>query len=280
MPIKFIAEIGQNHNGSLEKAYELIDTAAYCKCNYVKFQTRTPELCVPLGQQKTIKKNTPWGDISYLEYRRHLELNLYDYKYIAKYCYNKNIKWFTSVWDLESAKRINSIYHITNNESIIKIPSAKITDLQLLSYCRENFNKVLMSTGMSTEEEIETAVNIGKPDVLFHTNSVYPSPVEDLNLQYITWLQDKYPQIEIGYSGHEYGIETTLATIPLGVEWIERHICLSHQDWGSDQAASVEPQGLYRLIKGIKEIEKALDKGYDPRKLLPQEEIKLKSLRG
>ena len=162
--------------------------------------------------------------------------------------------------------------------TIGKIPSALINDNKLLSYAREKFKTLLISTGMSTEEEVVEAVHNGNPDVIFHTNSSYPSNIEELNLNYISHLKELYPNKQIGYSGHEFGLITTFATIPMGAEWIERHITLDRTMWGSDQMASVEPHGLIKLVKGIRDIEKSLgSKG--PRRLLNSELKKRDSLR-
>jgi len=164
------------------------------------------------------------------------------------------------------------------NRDLIKIPSAHLVNHQLLKYCRTNFDKVILSTGMSTEKEIEEAIIIGNPDILFHTNSVYPSPINDLNMYYITWLRDHFPKKSIGYSNHCYGIIPAIASIYLGVTWIEVHITLDHDMWGSDQLSSVQPSGLFKLVKGIRDLEKASN-GYKARKLYPGEEVKQNALR-
>ncbi len=167
---------------------------------------------------------------------------------------------------------------------IMKIPSALITNTLLIEYARSKCKTLLISTGMSTEDEIYKSVCQCQPDVIFHTNSTYPCPVEDLNLNYINHLKnrysnDKYSNIEIGYSGHEYGIVTTLATIPMGVTWVERHFTLDRTNWGSDQVASVEISGLIKLVKGIRDIELAL--GSDSDRIVTKGELsKRKSLRG
>jgi N-acetylneuraminate synthase len=161
---------------------------------------------------------------------------------------------------------------------MVKIPSALITNEKLLSSARRKFNFLLISTGMSTEVEVENAVKISNPDVIFHTNSSYPSKVEDLNLNYITHLKNKFNK-SVGYSGHEFGLVTTFATVPLGVEWIERHVTVDRELWGSDQKSSVEPSGIYKLVKGIRDIEKSLGEG-GPRKVCKEELEKKKSLRG
>jgi len=194
-----------------------------------------------------------------------------NYDQIDEYCKEIGIDWFCSVWDIESAKFIRQY------TDFVKIPSALITDIDLLAYCRQHFDTVIISTGMSTEEQIEKAVEQAKPDVIMHTNSTYPCPVEHLNLNYINWLQTKY-KIDVGYSGHEYGLVTTFATVPLGVKWIERHVTLDRTMWGSDQLASVEPIGMLKLVKGVRAIEAALG-GNQERVVLAGEELKLRSLR-
>jgi N-acetylneuraminate synthase len=269
--VKIIAEIGINHNGSVETAKKLIDVAKVAGCDYVKFQKRTPDICVP-EEQKYKLRQTPWGEMTYIEYKKKIEFEEKEYQEIDKYCKNNNIGWFASVWDTPS------VDFMSNFKSIGKIPSALITEDELLQYSRKKFDYLLMSTGMSTEEEIEKAVSLGNPDVIFHTNSSYPSKINELNLNYINFLKEKYKK-EVGYSGHEYGLVTTFATIAMGVTWIERHITLDRTMWGSDHMASIEPQGLIKLVKGIRDIESALGSAA-PRELVGSEIEKKKSLRG
>lgn len=270
MSVKIIGEIGINHNGDLELCKKLIDSAALAGCDYVKFQKRNPDVCVP-EEQKSKQKSTPWGEMTYLEYKYKVEFGKEEYDEIDRYCKEKGIGWFASVWDKDS------VDFMANYGSITKIPSALITNKELVEYAREKFDYLIISTGMSTEEEVEEAVVISNPDVIMHTNSTYPSPIEELNLEYIHWLK-KYGT-EVGYSGHEYGLVTTFATVPMGVTWIERHITLDRTLWGSDQVASIEPAGLMKLVKGIRDIEKAMG-GYGTRVLLNSELSKRKSLRG
>ena len=276
--VKIIAEIGINMNGDVEIAKRLIDAAVLAGCDYVKFQKRNPDICVPEAQ-KNKPKSTPWGDMTYLEYKHRIEFEYEEYLEIDNYCMDKDIKWFASAWDKDS---VDFLAEWSNY--IVKIPSALITDEELVKYAREKFQNVIISTGMSTEEEIAKAVHDCDPDVIMHTNSTYPSPIEELNLNYIHWLKNTYckDEREVGYSGHEYGLTTTFATIPMGCTWIERHITLDRTMWGSDQMASVEPAGLIKLVKGIRDIEKALrgGEGNSPRELLPSELAKQKSLRG
>ncbi|MFH1439831.1 MAG: N-acetylneuraminate synthase family protein [Candidatus Woesearchaeota archaeon] len=268
-----ISEIGINHNGSLELAKKLIDTASIAGCDFVKFQKRTPHLCVPEHQKNVIKTGTPWGDITYMDYKLKIEFGQKEFDEIALHCKNKGIRFFASVWDKPSC---DFMAQYTN---ISKIPSALITNHELLNYARSKFEILLISTGMSTEEEIEAAIRIGNPDVIFHTNSSYPSKTEELNLLYIQHLKEKYPNHSIGYSGHEFGLVTTFATIPLGVNWVERHITLERTMWGSDQLASVEPIGIIKLVKGIRAIQASLGVKKE-RILLGSELEKRKSLRG
>jgi len=269
---KVIAEIGINHNGSLEIAKKLIDIASVAQCDYVKFQKREPEICVPEEQKSKLRK-TPWGEMTYIDYKHKIEFGKKEFDEIFSYCEQKNIGCFASVWDNVSVDFMKQYTDIT------KIPSALITNLELCRYARANNQFLIISTGMSTEEEITQCVEACNPDVIMHTNSSYPSRIEELNLQYISWLREKYPQKQVGYSGHEFGLVPTFATIPLGVEWVERHITIDRTMWGSDQMSSVEPHGLIKLVKGIKDIEKSLGtKG--PRTVLGTELEKRKSLRG
>lgn len=267
-----IAEIGINHNGDINLAKKLIDVASIAGCDYVKFQKRTPELCVP-EDQKSKMRETPWGKITYLEYKEKIEFGKKEYDEIAKYCEEKKIQWFASVWDTES------IDFMKNYVDVTKVPSALITNNELLERARKSANYLMLSTGMSTEEEIDKAVEIADPDLIFHTNSTYPCPVNELNMNYIKWLKAKYPNKHIGYSGHEYGLITTFAAVAMGAEFIERHITLDRTMWGSDQMASVEPIGLIKLTKGIRDIEASLGE-FSARVLLESEKKKKKTLRG
>jgi len=269
--IKLIAEIGINHNGSIDDAKKLIDVASIAGFDYVKFQKRAPDICVP-ESQKLKPKSTPWGEMSYIDYKHRIEFSIDQYRYLSSYSKSKGIEMFASVWDQQSATYMASIM------SIVKIPSALITDRNLLIACRKLYEYVIISTGMSTEKEIEIAVELGKPDCIMHTNSSYPAAVEELNLDYITWLRRKYPKIEIGYSGHEFGLTTTYAASVMGVSWIERHVTLDHNLWGSDQSSSIDIVGMIKLVRGIRDIEKARG-GYEERHVLESEKSKREALR-
>lgn len=282
---KIIGEIGINFaygedkNLFVENVKKLIDVAVVAGCDYVKFQKRNPEVCVP-EKQKLKPKKVPWNkeEITYLQYKIDSELNKEHYDIINQYCKEKNISWFASVWDKDSVDFMKH-YKNSSGEVIMKIPSALINDIDLCTYARENCDKLIISTGMSTEEEIDECINASKPDVVMHTNSTYPAPVSELNLEYILWLKDKHKnKFEYGYSGHEFGLTTTVASVLLGAEWIERHITLNRSLWGSDQIASVEPQGLMKLVKSIRDVELSLG-GYSPREVKGGELIKKESLR-
>jgi N-acetylneuraminate synthase len=271
--VKIIAEIGINHNGDINLCKKMMLLAKYSGADYAKIQKRTPSLCVP-EDQKNKRKDTPWGEMSYLEYKEKIEFNEDQIKELFDYAKEIDIQFFASVWDIPS---IDLMCKYTN---IGKIPSALITDMELCKYAREKFQLFMVSTGMSTEEEIDECVSVCNPDIIMHTNSCYPAPYEELNLKYILWLKNKYRTKEIYWSGHEYGLTTTFAAIGMGVDGIERHICLSHNDWGSDQSSSVEIiPGLFKLVKGIRDIEKAMKYDVGPRILFDNELKKKDTLR-
>ena len=270
--IKLISEIGINHNGSIDLCKKMIMLSKVAGADYVKIQKRNPDICVPENQKSKIR-DTPWGKMTYIEYKHKIEFNEEQIKELVDYSNEIGIKFFASVWDLDSA-RLMSKY-----TKIAKLGSASINDLELCKLTRELFDFVIISTGMSTEEEIEEAVNAAQPDVIMHTNSTYPCPVEDLNLRYIEYMKEKWSNKEIGYSGHEFGLVTTYAAVALGATWVERHITLDRNMWGSDQTSSIEPDGLIKLVKGIRSIEKATQYEPGPRKQFIGEKSKKESLR-
>lgn len=272
--VKIIAEIGINHNGDIELCKKMMRLAKDAGVDYVKIQKRTPELCVP-EDQKNKPKDTPWGLMTYLEYKERIEFNEEQIVQLFEYAKSIDLEFFASVWD------IPSVDLMCKYTKIGKIPSALITDLKLCAYARKKFSLFMISTGMSTEEEIEKCVSICNPDVIMHTNSCYPAPYEELNLNYLVWLKNKYPTKSIGYSGHEYGISTSMAVIPLILDgYIERHITISHQEWGSDQSSSIEiVPGLFKLVKATKDIEKAFKYPVGPRILFNNELKKKETLR-
>jgi N-acetylneuraminate synthase len=256
-PVYIIAEIGINHNGSLELAKKLIDGAVFAGCNAVKFQKRTPELCVP-KDQRGIERDTPWGRITYLEYRNKVEFGFDEYLEIDGYCREKGIDWFASSWDEEALvfiERFKPVLH--------KVASACLTDHTLLRNIRASGRPVILSTGMSTMEEIEDAVDIlGSEELMIaQATSNYPCALEELNLNVIRTYKEKFPGVPIGYSGHETGLAPTLAAVALGAAFVERHITLDRAMWGTDQAASIEVNGMLKLVQDIRDIEKALGSG-------------------
>ncbi|TAK07033.1 N-acetylneuraminate synthase [bacterium] len=255
-PCFIVAEIGINHNGSLDIAKRLIDVSVDAGCNAVKFQKRTPEKCVPL-EQRNATRETPWGHMTYLEYRRRIEFDQQAYDEIASYCKKAGIMWFSSCWDDESVDFMESF-----DPPCYKIPSAALTDLDLLRRTKATGRPVILSTGMSTMKQIRTAVDVlGKEKLLLaHCTSTYPCKPEELNLRMIETLKKEF-DCPVGYSGHEVGLQTTYAAVVLGACFVERHITLDRAMWGTDQAASVEPQGLKRLVRDIRVIEMAFGDG-------------------
>ncbi|MGB5893649.1 MAG: N-acetylneuraminate synthase family protein [Ignavibacteriaceae bacterium] len=256
-PTFVIAEIGINHNGSVEIAKKMIAGAKAAGCDAVKFQKRTPEVCVPKDQWN-IERDTPWGRMTYIDYRYKVEFGKDDYAAIDKYCKELGIIWFVSCWDEESVDFIEDF-----DPPLYKTASASLTDKDLLLRHKKLNRPVMISTGMSTMEEIENAVeNIGLEKLLIaHSTSSYPCEYEELNLKMITTLRDKYPATPIGYSGHETGLAPTWAAVALGASFVERHITLDRAMWGTDQAASVEIAGFHRLVRNIRDIELALGDG-------------------
>ncbi len=266
-PVYVIAEIGINHNGSLALAKRLIDGAVFAGCDAVKFQKRTPELCVPQDQWN-IERDTPWGRITYLEYKHKIEFGFSEYEQIDEYCKTKGIDWFVSAWDEESVDFIEQF-----NPIAYKIASATLTDDLLLSKLRQTKRPIILSTGMSTMEEIDEAISILDRDRLMiaQATSSYPCKETELNLRMINTYKQNFPDFPIGYSGHETGLAPTLAAVALGATFVERHITLDRAMWGTDQAASVEINGMFQLVKNIRDIEKALGDG---KKKVYSEELK------
>lgn len=256
-----IGEIGINHNGDLDVAKRLIDIATVSGCDAVKFQKRNPEVCVP-EHQKNVLRSTPWGEMTYLEYKYRVEFEKEEYDVIDSYCKERNIHWSASPWDMDSLTFLEQ-YDIP----FLKVPSAMLTNDELLEGCVATGKRIIFSTGMSTQQEIDHAVevlrtakeNYNNPHTmgLLHCNSTYPAPLKDLNLSAIKTLANQYPDFEIGYSGHEFRLGTSVAAVYLGASIIERHITLDRTMWGSDHMSSVEPQGLIKLVKGIRELEEA-----------------------
>lgn len=260
-----IGEIGINHQGDIEVAKKLISIAAASGCDAVKFQKRNPSVCVPENQKRKIRT---WQgkEMSYLEYKEKIELGKEEYDEIDRYCKQQGIAWSASPWDIDSVSFLEQY-----NLPWIKIPSALLTNDTLLVECVKKYPKVILSTGMSTEKEIDHAVKVLReakanfnkpiPIALLHCNSTYPAPVKDLNLSTIKTLKERYPDFEIGYSGHELLLGTSVAAIYLGASIIERHITLDRNMEGSDHSCSVTPWGIFKLVQGIRELELAYGNG-------------------
>ena len=252
-----VGEIGINHNGELADALQLVRVAANAGCNAVKFQKRTPELCVPRDQWD-IERDTPWGRMTYIAYRRRVEFGSAEYAAIDEECRRLGIAWFASPWDEPSVDELELL-----DPPAHKIASACLTDDGLLQRVRKTQRTVVLSTGMSTIEQIRHAVEVlGRERlILCHTTSTYPSAPAELNLRMLHTLASEFPDVPIGYSGHEIGLQTTIAAVALGACFVERHITLDRARWGSDQAASVEPAGLFRLVRDIRTVELAMGDG-------------------
>ena len=269
---KIIAEIGINHNGDIELCKKLIMAAKVSGCQYAKIQKRNPDVCVPEDQKQKMR-DTPWGRMTYIEYKYRLEFNEEQIAELVKFSDGIGITFFASVWDKDSADIMAKYTKIS------KIPSALITELDLCSYAREKFPFLIISTGMSVEAQIDACYAACNPDVVMHTNSTYPCPTTDLNMNYILNLGEKFPKAEIGYSGHEFGLVTTFGAVALGASWVERHITWDRTMWGSDQSSSVEIPGLIKLVKGCNDIVSSTMHPPGERILFDGEKSKMASLR-
>ena len=254
-----IAEIGINHNGDMQIAKKLIDGANAAGWNAVKFQKREPDIAVP-EVQKSVMRDTPWGRITYLEYKKHVEFGKKEYDYIDKYCKEKPIDWSASPWDMPSLE-----FLLQYDIPFIKIASATLVQDELLTRAAQSGKVIIMSTGMSTWEEIDHAVEILEKFaeggyVLLHTNSTYPAPDDSLNLNMIKTLKDRY-KCPVGYSGHEQGLEPTVMACVLGACVIERHVTLDHDMWGTDQAASLTLHAMDMLHRRVRNVRSILGDG-------------------
>lgn len=256
-PTYIIAEIGINHNGDLDIAKKMIRAACDTGVDAVKFQKRTPEICVPIEEQSKMRE-TPWGYMSYLDYRRHVEFGEQEYQEIDDLCRELNLDWFASVWDEVSVEFLEKF-----NPVAYKIPSASLTDHAMIQKVIEKGRPIILSTGMSTMEQIrETAALFEGYDqlIMTHTTSTYPCDPDELNLRMIPKLTEEF-DFPIGYSGHEVGLIPSVVAVALGACLVERHFTLDRAMWGTDQAASVEPGGMERLVRYIRVTEHALGDG-------------------
>ena len=271
-PTYVVAEIGINHNGDIDIAKNLMEAAKRYGVDAVKFQKRTPELCVPPDQRGQMR-DTPWGYITYLDYRYKVEFNSEKYQEIDRYSKEIGMTWFSSVWDEPSVDFMEPF-----NPICYKVPSASLTDHNLLRCLRKTGRPIILSTGMSSMEQIRASVEVLGTDNLMitHTTSAYPCDPDELNLRMIETLLKEFP-CPIGYSGHEVGLIPSVVAVSLGASLVERHITLDRAMWGSDQAASVEPGGFERLVKYIRVTEQSLGDGV--KQVYPSELPILKKLR-
>ena len=272
----FIGEIGINHNGDIQIAKKLIDAVFATNWDCAKFQKRNPDVAVP-EKQKSVMRDTPWGRMSYIEYKYKVEFGQKEYEYIDRYCKEKPVDWTASVWDIDSLNFLTQF-----DIPFIKIPSPKITNDELVIEAAKTKIPLCISTGMSTVKEIDNAVNLtkkyGKAPIVMHCNSSYPTPPEEINLRIINFLKERYSDCIIGYSGHEQGLEPTVLAVSLGAKIIERHITLSHDMWGTDQKSSLEVLAMDMLRKRAKDINKILG---TKEKIVTKSEIRMrKKLRG
>jgi N-acetylneuraminate synthase len=272
-PAYIVAEIGINHNGDLENAKKMIEAAAHAGVDAVKFQKRTPEASTPPEQQKQMRE-TPWGYIPYLEYRYKVEFGEAEYAEIDRFCKEKGIPWFVSVWDEPAVDFMEKF-----DTPAYKIPSASLTDHALLRHVRKTGRPLILSTGMSTLKQIRTAVEVAgtKDLVITHATSTYPCEPEELNLRMIETLRKEFPGVPVGYSGHEVGLVPSAVAVALGACLVERHLTLDRAMWGSDQAASVEPGGFERLVKYVRVTEASLGDGV--KRVYESEKSSMKKLR-
>ena len=255
-PVYVIAEIGINHNGDIEIAKKLMDVAAQSGCDAVKFQKRTPEICVP-EDQKSVLRETPWGTMTYFDYKKRIEFEDAEFKIIDTHAKKLNIDWFASPWDVPSVDFLEK-YDVPCH----KIASACVTDNELLSAINQTKKTTILSTGMSSIDEIDKAVAtlVDVPLAIAQSTSTYPCVASELNLRALISLGERY-NVPTGYSGHEHGLQATIAAVALGATFIERHITLDRSMWGTDHSASLEPAGLQRLVRDIRIVEEALGDG-------------------
>ncbi|HEY8317782.1 MAG TPA: N-acetylneuraminate synthase family protein [Amnibacterium sp.] len=271
-PVYVIGEIGLNHNGDVEIAKKLIDVAAVAGVQAVKFQKRTPAISTP-EHMKEVPRETPWGTMTYLEYRYRVEFEQEQYAEIAAYADSRGLDWFASPWD-EPAVDFLELMHVIAH----KVASASVTDKGLLRRLAATGKPVILSTGMSTLEQIDAAVEILGTDrlLMLHATSTYPLPPQEANLLMIDTLKERY-DVPVGYSGHEPGLQISIAAVAMGAVAVERHITLDRAMWGSDHAASLEPHGLMSLVRDIRIIGTA--RGDGVKRVFPGELAPLSKLR-
>lgn len=257
MKIITVAEIGINHNGSIDVAKKLIDVCSSAGMDFVKFQKRTPELCVP-DAQKSVMRETPWGSMTYLEYKNRIEFGKKEYDEIERHCWGKGIRWTASAWDSPSLQ-----FLVERNVPFIKIPSACAVDIDLMDEAKICGIPLVVSTGMCDDDMVNFIVDAygGSIECLMHCVSTYPSKASEQNLLAIPWMREQFPGMTIGFSNHFPGLTFIPAAIALGCAWVEFHVTLDRSMWGTDQAASIEPEGVFRLMKWIHSMEEAMGDG-------------------
>jgi N-acetylneuraminate synthase len=255
-PTFTIAEIGINHNGDLDVAKRLILSAKEAGFDSVKFQKRNPDVSTP-ENQKHVLRETPWGEMTYLDYKKKIEFGDSEYSEIARYCSELGIVWFASPWDPDSVDFLEE-----QAVPLYKVASASVTDLDLLAKIRKSGKPVILSTGMSTLEEIRVAIEAleGCEIVLMQATSSYPMKNDEANLRAMATLEHTFGK-PVGYSGHEVGIQISIAAVALGAVAVERHVTLDRAMWGTDQSASLEPAGMQKLIRDIRIVESSLGDG-------------------
>jgi N-acetylneuraminate synthase len=270
-----IAEIGINHNGNVELAKKMVDIAVASGCDAVKFQKRTVEV-VYSKEELAMPRPNVFGQTNG-DLKRGLEFGYNEYKEIDEYCKSKNIIWFASCWDEASVDFIDQF-----NPPCYKISSASITDDNLLRHTKSKNKPILMSTGMSTVEEIDHAIEVLRTDnlIIYHCTSTYPTDNKEANLNVIEYFLEKY-DIPIGYSGHERGLSPSVIAVAMGAHSVERHMTLDRTLWGSDHAASLEPEGLFRLVRDVRQVPTFMGNGikvvYDSEKPIVQKLRRVKS---
>lgn len=272
-PVYVIAEIGLNHNGDLSIAKALIDAAADAGAQAVKFQKREPSISTPAHMKDTLR-DTPWGSMTYLDYRYRVEFDRERYIEIGDHATLLGLDWFASPWDEQSVEFLEDLAVVAH-----KVASASVTDVGLLRSLAATGKPVILSTGMSTLEQIDAAVEILGVDrlVILHATSTYPLPAAEANLRTIDTLRNRFPGVPIGYSGHEPGLQISLAAVALGAVAVERHITLDRGMWGSDHAASLEPADFASLVRDIRIVSEALGDGV--KRVFPGELAPLAKLR-
>jgi N-acetylneuraminate synthase len=272
-PTYVIAEIGLNHNGDVEIAKQLIDVAADAGADAVKFQKRTPEISTPVHMRDTLRE-TPWGTMTYLDYRYRVEFTREQYIEVSDHALLRGLDWFASPWDVPSVAFLEDLGVVAH-----KVASACLTDIPVLRALRDTGKPIILSTGMSTIAQIDAALDVLGTDrlVLLHATSTYPMEPDEANLRVIPTLRDRYPGVPVGYSGHERGLQISVAAVALGAVAVERHITLDRTMWGSDHAASLEPTGLQHLVRDIRIIERALGDGV--KRVFPGEQAPMAKLR-